>query len=152
MSAQTEPCVCQCVFLLVVNNVSQLRIATSPSSYVYIGIGGVVTANIWLVHVCTHTHTPTRAHTRLSIDSTRRPTVCVGMLMYALCESRCWVVALAHFSAAGCPSDRGATAFLCQQFVRVCFACMSSSSQSAFAWRCTYTFPLLCCQCLKFCC
>lgn len=40
-------------------------------------------------------------------------TECVGKLMQ---EWRCRVVALAHFSMAGCQSDRSATAFLCQQF------------------------------------
>lgn len=37
----------------------------------------------------------------------------VNNLMY---ESRCRVVALAHFSIAGCQSDWSATTFLCQQF------------------------------------
>lgn len=63
------------------------------------------TVNIWLVCTHTYTHVPVSWFSMLM--------VCVGKLMH---ESRCRVVALAHFFTAGCQSDQSATAFLCQQF------------------------------------
>lgn len=69
----------------------------------------------------------THTHTWLSIDFFFKFWLGVGKLMNDLCETRCRVVALPHFSTAGHQSHQRTTAFPCQQFcvyllvVRRCF-------------------------------